>query len=277
MTWFAIEVQAPAGQREAVATWLVERTGQAVEERSDGTLVSFASDLPGAVALERDLARAHGGDVACSRLELPEVDWTTAWRKGLGVRRVGRFTIVPTWIEHQAAPGDLIIRVDPEMAFGSGEHGSTRVAMLLLERVVRPGDFVLDLGAGSGILSIAAVKLGAVRAVGIEVDGETIPVAQQNLVRNNVADRVDLLEGEAGQLAPLLPRAQVVVSNILRLVNVALLPEIRDALAPGGSAIFSGMEDKEADQFRVPLVAGGFDVADEVVDDGWWAVRAIRR
>ena len=71
--------------------------------------------------------------------------------------------------------------------------------------------------------------------------------------------------------------AIVVVSNILRLVNVALLPEIRDALAPGGSAIFSGMEAKEADQFRAPLVAGGFDVADEVVDDGWWAVRAIRR
>ncbi len=277
MTWFAIEVQAPAGQREAVATWLVERTGQAVEERSDGTLVSFASDLPGAEALERDLTHAHGGEVACSRQELPEVDWTTEWRRGLGIRRVGRFTIVPTWLEHHAAPGELVIRVDPEMAFGSGEHGSTRVAMLLLERVVRPGDFVLDLGAGSGILSIAAVKLGAVRAVGIEVDGETIPVAQQNLARNGVADRVDLLEGEAGQLAPLLPRAQVVVSNILRLVNVALLPEIRDALVPGGSAIFSGMEDKEAEQFRAPLVAGGFDVADEVVDDGWWAVRAIRR
>jgi ribosomal protein L11 methylase PrmA len=88
---------------------------------------------------------------------------------------------------------------------------------------------------------------------------------------------VDLLEGEAGQLAPLLPRARIVVSNILRLVNVALLPEIRDALVPGGSAIFSGMEDKEASQFREPLVAGGFDVADEVVDEGWWAVRGTRR
>ena len=213
----------------------------------------------------------------CVRQELADVDWTTAWRAGLGVRRVGRFSIVPSWIAHEAGPEEIVLRLDPEMAFGSGEHGSTRAALALLDRVVRPGDFVLDLGSGSGILSIAAVKLGAVQAVGIEVDGETIPIAVDNVARNGVAGRVEFLEGDAAQLTPLLPRAQVVVSNILRLVNVALLPEIRDALAPGGSAIFSGMELAEAELFRPALRDGGFVVAEEIVDEGWWAVRATRR
>ena len=277
MSYFAIEVQAPSGQREAVAAWLVERTGQAVEERADGTLVSFALDLPGALALEAAIASSHGSAVHCVRQELADVDWTTAWRAGLGVRRVGRFSIVPSWIAHEAGPEEIVLRLDPEMAFGSGEHGSTRAALALLDRVVRPGDFVLDLGSGSGILSIAAVKLGAVQAVGIEVDGETIPIAVDNVARNGVAGRVEFLEGDAAQLTPLLPRAQVVVSNILRLVNVALLPEIRDALAPGGSAIFSGMELAEAELFRPALRYGGFVVAEEIVDEGWWAVRATRR
>jgi ribosomal protein L11 methyltransferase len=277
MSWFSLEVQAPVAQREAVAAWLVARTGQAVEERPDGTLISFAANLEGALSLERELAREHGAVIACARQELPDVDWTTAWRAGLGVRRVGRFAIVPTWVAYQPGADEIVLRLDPEMAFGSGEHGSTRAALALLERAVRPGDFVMDLGSGSGILSIAAVKLGAVQAVGIEVDGDTIPIAIENLARNEAADRVVLLEGDAAQMAPLLPRAQVIVSNILRLVNVALLPEIRDALAQGGCAIFSGMELAEADLFRGPLAAGGFAIQDEVVDEGWWAVRARRR
>lgn len=276
MSWFAIEVQAPADRRETVAAWLVARTGQAVEERPDGTLVSFAVDLADAQSLERDLATQHGG-IAATHQELPDVDWTTAWRTGLGVRRVGRFAIVPTWVTYDPAPGEIVLRLDPEMAFGSGEHGSTRAALALLDRIIQPGDFVLDLGCGSGILSIAAARLGAVQAVGIEVDGETIPIAQENLRRNGVADRVELLEGDAAQLAPLLPRAHVIVSNILRLVNIALLPEVRDGLLPGGSAIFSGMELAEADLFRGPLAAGGLVAVEEVVDEGWWAVRAVRR
>ncbi len=276
MSWFAIEVTAPSAERERIAAWLVERTGQAVEERADGTLVSFALDLPGAVALEEALSRTMGETVQATHQELEEVDWTTAWRAGLGARRVGRFIIVPTWIAYEPAPGEILLRLDPEMAFGSGEHGSTRAALALLERTVRPGDLVLDLGSGSGILSIAAVHLGAVRAVGIEVDGDTLPIAQVNTERNGAADRVTFLEGDAAQLAPLLPRVQVVVSNILRLVNVAVLPEVRDALVPGGSAIFSGMELKEADLFRPALDEHGFVTVDEVVDDGWWAVRATR-
>lgn len=276
MSWYAIEVQPNPQQRDAVAAWLVSRTGQAVEERADGTLVSFALDLPGAESLERELNRVHGS-VPTLRRELPEVDWSTAWRAGLGVRRVGRFAVVPTWIEHPAAPDELVIRLDPEMAFGSGEHGSTRGALQLLQRWMRPSDRVLDLGSGSGILSIAAAKLGASRVAGIEMDGEAIPVSIDNARKNGVASLVRFVEGDAAVVTPLLQPAELIVSNILRLVNQSLLPAIHDALIAGGRAIFSGMESSESELFRGPLTAAGFVVVDEVIDENWWSVAALRR
>jgi ribosomal protein L11 methyltransferase len=275
VSWYAIEVQPDPRRRDAVAAWLVSRTGQAVEERADGTLVSFALDLPGANWLERELVRAHGA-VPITRRELPEVDWSTAWRAGLGVRRVGGFAVVPSWIEHTPAPGELVITLDPEMAFGSGEHGSTRGALVLLERWLRPGDRVLDLGSGSGILAIAAARLGAARVVGVELDGEALPASIANARRNGVEQLVRFVEGDAAAMTPLLAPVELVVSNILRLVNQSLLPVIHDSLAAGGRAIFSGMETTEADAFRPPLAAAGFRVLDEVVDEGWWSV-AVRR
>ncbi|HEY7683363.1 MAG TPA: 50S ribosomal protein L11 methyltransferase [Gemmatimonadales bacterium] len=276
MSWYEIEVQPDADRRDAIAAWLVTRTGQAVEERPDGTLVSSALTMPAAEAIEHDLARVHGPGIPVSRREQPDVDWTNAWREGLGVRRVGRFAVVPTWIEHPAADGDRVIVIDPELAFGSGEHGSTRAALALVDRFVRPGDTVLDLGSGSGILTIAAALLGAGKAIGIEVDSDALPFATNNAERNRVLERVVFLEGDAAQLTPLVAPADLIVSNILRLINIALLPEIHAALRPGGIAIFSGMEAAEAELFRPALLAGGFTTVAEQVDETWWAVAAVR-
>jgi len=274
MTWYSVQVRPEDAARDAVAVWLVKHTGHAVEERTDGTLVSYALDLPSAEALGRDLRAAHGEELHSSHLEVPVTDWTTAWRSGLGPRRVGPITIVPTWLEYAAGEDELVVRIDPEIAFGSGEHGSTRAALALVVRHLRPGDRMLDFGSGSGILSIAAARLGAGRAIGIEVDDDALPVSAANAERNNVSDRVTFFHGDAADLAPLLAPANLVVSNILRLVNIALLPEIHAALDPGGIAIFSGMEELEAEEFRGALVAGGFAVRSETTDNGWWAVAA---
>lgn len=276
MTWYAIEVRSDVARHEAIAAWLVGRTGHAVEERADGTIVSFALNLRSAEALARDLSAAHGPGIETTHTLLPEVDWGTAWRAGLGVRHVGNVSIVPSWIDHVPGPEEAIVTLDPEMAFGSGEHGSTRAALLLLQRHLRPGRLMLDLGSGSGILSIAGARLGASRAIGVEVDEESLPVAERNAERNGVADKVTFLQGDAAVIAPLLGPAQIVVSNILRLVNIALLPEIHAALSPDGVAIFSGMEQAEAPLFRAPLEEHGFRIVDEQLDEGWWAVAAVR-
>jgi ribosomal protein L11 methyltransferase len=274
MTWWAIDVRPDPSRREWVGAWLVARTGHAVEERDDGTLVTFAEDEHAADALIAELARTE--PVATARRPLVQVDWSTRWREGLGARRFGRLTVAPSWIEAPAAAGEPLVSLDPETAFGSGEHGSTRAALTLLERHIRTGDRVLDLGSGSGILAIAAAKLGAGSAVGIESDPEADPVARRNAERNDVAGAVQFLIGEAGDLAPLLGPADLLLSNILRTVNTALLPAVVRALRPGGIGIFSGMEAAEAPLFRPALAAAGLALLDEVTDAGWWAVAAGR-
>jgi ribosomal protein L11 methyltransferase len=276
MTWWAIDVRTSAGQRDSVGAWLVVRTGQAVEERDDGTLVAFAPDEEAAAALVEELGREAAAPVAIEPRRIESTDWSTRWREGLGPRKLGCLTIIPSWLPEASEPDPLTIVLDPETAFGSGEHGSTRAALTLLSRLLRPDDRVLDLGSGSGILAIAAIKLGAARAIGIEIDPEANEVATRNAARNGVSDRVEFLEGDAATLAPLVGPADLLLSNILRAVNTALLPVAARALRPGGFAIFSGMEQPEAEEFRRTLSDGGFRLVQETLDAGWWGVAAER-
>jgi ribosomal protein L11 methyltransferase len=274
MTWWAIDVRTAPHRREQVGAWLVAKTGQAVEERDDGTLVTFAPDEAAADALVAALARAEEHPPATSRRPIEPVDWSVRWRDGLGPRRIGRLTVVPSWIADASTTDSPTVVLDPETAFGSGEHGSTRAALALLDRHVRAGDTVLDLGSGSGILSIAAAKLGAARAIGIETDAEANPVARRNADRNGVASLVEFLDGDAADLAPLLGPADLLLSNILRTVNTRLLPVIVAALRPGGLAIFSGMEEAESVSFREAVAPTPLEEIDEVTDAGWWAIAA---
>ncbi len=273
MSWWLIEVGAPGGNAESVARALVEVSGQAVEER-DGRVLGYAADQDAALAVERSIRDRFGADVEIKLGPVGDADWATAWREGLSVRTVGRLRLGPSWLLEPAR--DAIV-IDPETAFGSGEHGSTRGALSLLERHLVPGGTVLDLGSGSGILTIAARKLGAEAALGIEVDDEAVPVAEVNAERNDVSDRVRFVTGDAAALAPLAGPASIVVSNILRNVNETLLEPIAAALEPGGLAIFAGMETPEAELFRPVLIDAGWTVVDEVVDEGWWSVAARRR
>jgi ribosomal protein L11 methyltransferase len=276
MSWWAIDVRPAAEQRDRMTAWLVTRTGHAVEEREDGTLVTFAPDEASADALVSQLEREVDPSASTRRRLLEAVDWSLRWRDGLGPRHFGRLTVIPSWVAEAAHSGPHTVVLDPESAFGSGEHGSTRVALTLLEQLLRPGQRVLDLGSGSGILAIAAVKLGATRAVGIETDPEANQVATLNAERNGVSDRVEFLEGDAGILAPLVGPADLILSNILRTANTALLLAITEALYPGGLAIFSGMEPAEAPDFIQALKAAAFDPVREVLDSGWWGVTARR-
>ncbi|HEY8259140.1 MAG TPA: 50S ribosomal protein L11 methyltransferase [Gemmatimonadales bacterium] len=277
MSWWAIDVRTAPERREQIGAWLVAKTGQAVEERDDGTLVTFAPDEAAADALIAELALADPTPQDISRRPLEAVDWSMRWRDGLGPRRIGRLTVTPSWTVAGDYPNPHTVVVDPETAFGSGEHGSTRAALALLDRHVRVGDRVLDLGSGSGILAIASVKLGAARATGIENDPEANPVARRNAERNGVGSTVEFLDGDAADLAPLLGPADLLLSNILRTANTRLLPAIVGALRPGGRAIFSGMEEAEAAEFREALAGAGLEPDDEALDEGWWAVAAVRR
>jgi ribosomal protein L11 methyltransferase len=274
MSWWAIDVRTPADQRDELGAWLVTRTGQAVEERDDGTLVAFAPDEESAESLIAELGRRADAPVETRSRSVAAADWSTEWRQGLSARQLGRLRLVPSWLPEASESDPLTIVLDPETAFGSGEHGSTRSALMLMDQLLEPGNRVLDLGSGSGILSIAAIKLGAGSAIGIEIDPEANAVALRNAERNGVIDRLEFLEGDATAIALLVGPADLLVSNILRTVNTALLPAIASALRQGGTAIFAGMEQLEAEAFRSSLGDYGFIPFRETLDAGWWAVAA---
>jgi ribosomal protein L11 methyltransferase len=271
--WWRISVDCRPEDTDAVAAALVAATGQGVEEPAEGRLLTVETS-------EDKAKRVVGALVAAfPALEgfvtpLEPVDWSTKWREGIITRRFGRLVVTPSWLPVTPLGDEVVVTLDPESAFGSGEHGSTRAAMTLLERHQQPGDRMLDFGSGSGILAIAAAKLGAVTAIGIEVDDESHPIAEANAEKNGVADRVTFLVGDAGELGVLAGPAEVLCSNILRTVNTLLLPSIQKALVPGGVAIFAGMEAMEEELFRPVLESVGFTIIDDVHDAGWWGVAA---
>jgi len=207
--------------------------------------------------------------------EAPETDYSQ-WRASVSAHRVGELMIAPPWLAAQHDPAQTII-VDPAMAFGTGEHPTTRGVVRLMQRVVRSGDVVADLGAGSAVLSIAAVRLGAARVAAIEIEHDSIGNAEDNLRANGVTDRVEVIEGDATIILPLLAPVRLVLANIISSVLITMLPLIRNALAVGGQAILSGILIEERTGMIGALEAGNWSIEREDTEDVWWSVQIAPR
>jgi ribosomal protein L11 methyltransferase len=200
-------------------------------------------------------------------------DWAREWKKGLGPRRVSeRIVTKPSWTEYEAVSGEIVIDIDPQMAFGTGEHATTRGCLRLLDAVIRPRDRVLDVGSGSGILSVAAVRLGAEEVLAVEYDPDANLNARENLVHNGVEGRVRLVEAMAdSRLIAEAGKFDVIVANILSGVIRPLLPAFRGALRPAGRLIVSGILQSESGEVTDAAVAAGFQVAREDREEEWWS------
>lgn len=205
----------------------------------------------------------------------PNEDWAATWRAGLGARRVTpRLVVKPTWIEWAAEPGQIVIDIDPQMAFGTGEHATTRGCLRLLDGALRPGARVLDVGSGSAILAIAAAKLGAAEAVAVEYDADANLNARENIERNGVEARVRLVEAAADDaLLARLGRFDLVLANILSSVIRPLLPAFHRALAgsPAGGLIVSGIMRSEHEGVVHDARAAGFAVRQVDEEEEWWS------
>ncbi|HVX40171.1 MAG TPA: 50S ribosomal protein L11 methyltransferase [Gemmatimonadaceae bacterium] len=272
-SWVTVRVH-PGADVEAVTAALFEAGAQGVQELGDA-LVTHVPDMDTANAL---LCAALAASPA-ARVEtepLPDVDWSEQWKRGIGAQRLGALTVAPPWLAEGLDPAASII-IEPAMAFGTGEHATTRGVVRLLQSVIHNGDRVADLGAGSAVLSIAAAKLGAAHVAAIELDHDAIANAEENVARNGVADRVVVIEGDAAVLLPLVAPVRVITANIISSVLKELLPVMRDALAPGGAAILSGILRDERPEMLEALEAGGWRIVAEDSEDAWWSATIARR
>jgi ribosomal protein L11 methyltransferase len=205
----------------------------------------------------------------------PRVDWTERWRTSLHAHQVGALTIAPPWLAREDDAAHTVV-IDPGMAFGTGEHPTTRGVIRLLESVLHHGDRVADLGAGSAVLSIAAVKLGAAHSFAIEIDNDAVGNAEENIARNGVENRVTMLEGDAAVLLPLVAPVEVVLANIISSALIPLLPTISSSLSEGGRAILSGILHEERDEMLRAFSAGDWRVEREDHEGIWWSVAITR-
>lgn len=205
-------------------------------------------------------------------MTLREEDWATAWKAYYKPARIGKhFVIKPTWEEAPAEAGDIVLELDPGMAFGTGTHPTTTLCLEMLEKIVRPGQRVFDLGTGSGILAIAAAKLGA-RVEAVDLDKVAVEVARENVALNGVGESVKVEWGDLGQV--LDGQADLVVANIIADVIIRLLPELRQLLAPAGEFLASGIIDTRADEVEAELKAAGLEIVERAEDSGWILYRA---
>lgn len=202
---------------------------------------------------------------------LVEADWAEAWKAHYAVLHVGRRTvIVPQWQSYDPQVDEVVIVLDPGMAFGTGTHPTTQLCLSALEKAIRPGMRVLDLGAGSGVLSIAAAKQGAAAVHALDIDEIAVASARKNIVANDVQECVHVA---AGSLEGADGTYDLVLVNILARVILGLLEDgLADALKPGGTVIASGIIDTQEPEVRAAFEARGIDVLDRLVQRDWVAL-----
>jgi ribosomal protein L11 methyltransferase len=250
-----------------------------VEERTDGLVVYLPPPERGVGPLVERLKeelRAGGASEVATEVHpswQPQESWADHWRRGFGTRRITpRIVVTPSWEPFIPTPGQIVLTLDPGMAFGTAEHATTRGCLRLLDGRVLPGSRVADVGAGSGILSIAAARLGAAEVLALELDPWACTTARENVERNDVSDRVRVVSRGVG---PTFVEGEAafhgIVANIETPILRPLLGGFARGLVPGGWLILSGILESEAPGMIEVAAAEGFRLEVEDREAGWWS------
>lgn len=212
-----------------------------------------------------------GIDFSISDDSVKEEDWSTAWKKFYKPVPIGdRLTVVPSWEKYDKKPGETVLLMDPGMAFGTGTHETTRLCIELIEKYIQNDVTLLDVGTGSGILSIASALLGAKKALGIDIDKMAVRVASENAEMNGVSDRTDFICGDLA--TDVDGRFELITANIVADVIIRLAPAIPKLLKEGGVFIASGIIDAREQDVRCCLESLGLEVIDAKYEKGWVAL-----
>ena len=271
-TYFQVSVVLPRAKVEIASAQLFELgcCGVVEEDISDRVrLTAYFETIQNKAEIEQALMPCE-----CRFEQVPDTDWTLAWRSFFQpVYPTPRMAICPPWDMVPDPPGGFTIAIDPQMAFGTGHHETTRLALLGLEKKIMSGDRVLDVGTGSGILSIAAVKLGASEVMAVDIEADAIENARANCILNGVDTKVVLGQYSVDRVSGVF---DVGVANIISSILLPIIPELAKRLQSGGYAILGGILDREREAFCTALDRANL-VLDEMLEDGEWLCAIARK
>jgi ribosomal protein L11 methyltransferase len=204
-------------------------------------------------------------------------DWAEAWLRYASKFRTGNRVVVtaPWFTSYEPAPEEIVISLETGLAFGSGAHGATELAIVALENLVRPGDRVLDVGTGTGILALVAARLGASAVDAVDIDPGAVRVAQENVARNSLGDVIRVELGSLGPGQPISGTYDVVVANNMARILIELAAGMTSAVRAGGTLILSGMADFREEQVREAFEALGWRVVQREQDT--WVMLVLRQ
>jgi len=199
-----------------------------------------------------------------------EEDWQNAWKEHFHPLRIGRHLVIcPTWRTVETSESDILIHLDPGMAFGTGHHPTTRTCMEILERDTKPGDRILDVGCGSGILSVVAVKVGATSALGLEIDPVAARAGEENVRINGIEDKVQIVQGTLPSPLAEARSFDIVAANISAKVVTDLAQHLIDSVAIGGKLIAGGIIEPHVEDVTKALNAVGASIDETFIDGDW--------
>jgi len=276
--YYEFTIHMPDADREALIQKLSELgTLGVIEQRTDmiayfphtADMDSITSELNVIQALFDSSGREH---ISFKHVLVPDQDWNATWQKSFTAIDIGeRFTVLPPW--EQPKDGKINLIVDPAMAFGTGHHGTTRSCLLLMERLAprTTQERFLDIGTGTGILAIAAAKLGFKQILGVDTD----PLAVDAAIKNCVVNQTEQVKIQAGSVADVPGTYDFIAANLISLVLVKLAPDIAAHLAPSGIAVLSGMLTGQDEEVTAAMQMAGLELMEKRVD-GKWVTTAVK-
>lgn len=232
--------------------------------------ISECDNAAEALQFLKERLTAEGVPFEVGSVGVDDKDWNENWKKYFHSIEIGdRLAVVPSWEEYENKDGRVCLSIDPGAAFGTGTHATTSLCLGILDECVAEGNTVLDIGCGSGILAIASVLLGAEKALGVDIDAQSVKTAQENAEINSISDKTEFIVGDLADKVS--GKYNIVCANIVADIIIKLLPDVGQFMTEDGILIVSGIIDIRKDDVLAAVEQNGFRIESEAYRENWCA------